>query len=50
MLALMEAQNNAVYHLTDEQVEEVKRRLCDPGPRRLSLEEVSARLRHLLDE
>lgn len=50
MLALMEAQNQAAYHLTDEHVEEVKRRLRNPDRRTLSLEEVSERLRHLLDE
>jgi putative addiction module component (TIGR02574 family) len=33
------------YRLTDEQVEEVKRRLAEPNPRFLTLEEVRARFR-----
>ena len=44
MLLEMEAQDTAGYHLTDEQVAEVKRRLADPNPKFLTLAEVRARL------
>ncbi len=43
MLALMEDQDKATYSLTDEQVEEVKRRLADPNPKFLTLDEVRER-------
>ena len=43
MLTLMEEQDKATLHLTDEQVAEVKRRLADPNPKFLTLEEVRER-------
>jgi hypothetical protein len=43
MLTLMEDQDKATYRLTDEQVAEVKRRLADPNPKFLTLEEVRER-------
>jgi hypothetical protein len=39
----MEEQDASPYHLTDEQVEEVKRRLADPNPKFLTHEEVRTR-------
>ena len=44
MLTLMEEQDEAQLRLTDEQVEEVKRRLADPNPKFLTLEEVRERI------
>jgi hypothetical protein len=43
VLAEMEAQDTSPHSLTDEQVAEVKRRLADPNPRFLTLEEVRGR-------
>ena len=43
MLTLMEEQNKSTLRLTDEQVEEVKRRLAEPNPKFLTLEEVRER-------
>ena len=43
VLTEMEQQNESQYHLTDEQVAEVNRRLADPNPKFLTLEEVRAR-------
>jgi hypothetical protein len=43
MLALMEEQDKVTLRLTDEQVAEVKRRLADPNPKFLTLEEVRER-------
>jgi hypothetical protein len=43
MLAEMEAQHASPYRLTDEQVAEVERRLADPNPKFLTLEEVCER-------
>jgi hypothetical protein len=44
MLMDMEAQDaGGAYRLTDEQIEEVRKRLADPNPKFLSLEEVRAR-------
>ena len=43
MLMLMEEQDKATLRLTDEQVAEVKRRLADPNPKFLTLEEVRER-------
>ena len=40
MLADMEAQDASDLHLTEEQVAEVERRLADPNPKFLTLEEV----------
>jgi len=46
MLMLMEAQDKATLRLTDEQLAEVKRRLADPNPKFLTLEEVRERFAH----
>ena len=43
MLTLMEEQDQTAYRLTDEQAEEVERRLADPNPKFLTLEEVRER-------
>lgn len=43
MLALMEEQDRADVRLTDEQVAEIERRLADPNPKYLTLEEVRER-------
>jgi hypothetical protein len=43
MVELMEAQDKSGLRLTDEQVEEVKRRVADPKPTFLTLEEVRDR-------
>ncbi len=43
ILTLMEEQDKARLHLTDEQVAEVKRRLADPNPKFLTFEEVRER-------
>jgi hypothetical protein len=40
MVELMEEQDRRGLHLSDEQVAEVKRRLADPNPTFLTLEEV----------
>ena len=48
ILMLMEAQDESVYRLTDEQVAEVQRRIDDPNP--LTLEEFNERLRVRLGE
>ncbi|MGX1324108.1 hypothetical protein AB7M17_007561 [Bradyrhizobium sp. USDA 377] len=50
MLILMESQDESVYRLTDEQVEEVRRRRSDPNARRLTLEEFKERLNQRLGE
>ncbi|WP_298244687.1 hypothetical protein [uncultured Bradyrhizobium sp.] len=50
MLMLMESQDESVYRLTDEQVEEVRRRRSDPNARRLTLEEFTQRLKQRLGE
>ena len=50
VLMLMEAQDESVYRLTDEQVEEIRRRRSAPNARRLTLDEFNERLRHLLGE
>jgi hypothetical protein len=42
LLDMEERDDNSV-HLTDEQVAEVKRRMADPNPRFLTLEEVRSR-------
>ena len=47
---LMESQDDSGYRLAEEQVEEVKRRLADPNPKRLTLEEFNERLRARLGE
>jgi hypothetical protein len=43
VLAEMEQQDASPYHLTDEQVAEVNRRLAEPNPRFLTLQEVRKR-------
>ena len=43
MVELMEGQDQSELRLSDEQVAEVKRRLADPNPRFLTLEEVRER-------
>jgi hypothetical protein len=43
MLSAMEEQDANSYHLTNEQVAEVERRLADPVPKFLTLEEVRER-------
>jgi len=50
MLALMEAADSSAYHLTDEQVEEVRRRRNDPNAKRLTLDEFNERLRRVTGE
>jgi hypothetical protein len=45
VLTEMEGQDARSYHLTDEQVEEVKRRLADPDPETMTLAEARASLR-----
>jgi hypothetical protein len=49
VLMLMESADESVYRLTDEQVEEVRRRQADPTPRRLTLDEFKERLRRRID-
>jgi hypothetical protein len=49
VLMLMESADESVYRLTDEQVEEVRRRQADPNPRRLTLDEFKERLRQRID-
>jgi hypothetical protein len=46
ILTEMEEQDTTDLHLTDEQVAEVERRLADPDPKFLTLEEVRARFAH----
>jgi len=43
LLTEMEEQNESPYQLTDEQAAELKRRLADPNPKFLTIEEVRAR-------
>jgi len=43
VLTEMEQQDVSPYHLTDEQVAEVNRRLAEPNPRFLTLQEVRKR-------
>jgi hypothetical protein len=45
LLLAIEQRDEDRYQLTDEQAEEVKRRLADPDPRYLSLAEVRAHFR-----
>ena len=47
VLTEMEEQDASPYHLTDEQVAEVERRLAEPNPKSISKAEVRARLRKL---
>lgn len=50
LLLLMESQDQSDYRLTDDQVEEVRRRQADPNPRTLTLEEFKERLSRRLGE
>jgi DNA-binding PadR family transcriptional regulator len=50
LLRPMESQDESIYRLTDEQVEEVRRRRTDPTARRLMLDEFQERLRSRLGE
>jgi len=43
MVEMMEAQDGSELQLSDEQMAEVKRRLADPNPTFLTLEEVQER-------
>jgi hypothetical protein len=43
MIELMEEQDRSTLRLTDEQVAEVRRRLADPNPKFLTLDEVRER-------
>jgi hypothetical protein len=49
VLMLMESSDESAYRLTDEQVEEVRRRQADPNPRSLTLDEFKERLRRRID-
>jgi hypothetical protein len=46
----MEAQDGSGFRLTDEQVEEVRRRRDDRNAKRLTLDEFNERLRRLTGE
>ncbi len=50
ILALMEAQDQAGYGLSDEQVREVQRRRRDPNASHVTLNEFNARIDRLLGE
>lgn len=50
ILTLMETQDASAYRLTDEQVEEVRRRRADPNAKRLTLDEFNERLHRLIGE
>jgi hypothetical protein len=50
VLTLMEAQDHSAYRLTDEQVEEVRRRRSDKNAKRLTLDEFNERVRRLIGE
>jgi hypothetical protein len=50
LLTLMESQDESIYRLTDEQVEEVRRRRADPNAVRLTLDEFNERMRSRLGE
>jgi hypothetical protein len=43
VVELMEEQDASRYHLSEEQVAEVERRLAEPNPKFLTLEEVRER-------
>jgi len=43
VLSEMEKQDASSYRLTEEQLKEIERRLADPNPKFLTLEEVRAR-------
>jgi hypothetical protein len=46
VLAEMEEQDRSNLQLTEEQIAEVERRLAEPDPKFLTLEEVRARFAH----
>ncbi|MGJ4994874.1 hypothetical protein [Bradyrhizobium sp. HKCCYLR20261] len=50
ILALMEAQDQAGYYLTDEQMREVERRRDDEGASNLTLNEFNARIDSLISK
>jgi hypothetical protein len=50
LLMLMESQDESVYRLTDEQVEEVRHRRADQNAPKLTLDEFKQRLRRRLGE
>jgi DNA-binding PadR family transcriptional regulator len=50
VLMLMESQDESVYRLTDEQVEEIGRRRADKNAPKLTLDEFKERLRSRLGE
>ncbi len=50
LLTLMETQDASAYRLTDEQVEEVRRRRSDPNAKRLTLDEFNERLSRLIGQ
>jgi len=47
LLMLMESQDESVYRLIDEQVEEVRRRMADPNRKLISVAEARERLARL---
>ena len=47
MLLMMEEQDASPYHLTEEQADEVRRRIADPDRKFLTLDEANARLSRL---
>jgi RAB protein geranylgeranyltransferase component A len=47
LLMLMESQDESVYRLTDEQVEEVRRRMADPNRQLVSAAEARERIARL---
>ena len=46
MVELMEEQDQSTLGLTDEQAAEMRRRLADPSPKFVTLEEVRERFAH----
>lgn len=50
LLMLMESQDESIYRLTDEQVEEVRRRRDDKSAPKLTLDEFKERLHRRLGE
>ena len=47
LLMLMESQDESVYRLTDEQVEEVRQRMADPNRKLVSAAEARERIARL---
>ena len=50
LLMLMESQDESIYRLTDEQVDEVRRRRADKNAPKLTLDEFKERLSRRLGE